>query len=176
MEPDDSPPRPVPILDYLYGTHNTFHNGKCVLNGSQTFRTDRVTNSFTRVKCRSTTNWVRRHSCTGHRHDVLEISYVCLCSAGYSMERQNNGCKWIQTGITTPRTINTDLRIKNHNLGCENHNLGCEFLINKNLLACWSIFLLFFGIWSNQKDYRTTGVMLLYITAYWDRNTQLSDA
>jgi len=49
MEPDYSPPRPVPILDYLYGTCNTFHNGKCVLNESQTFRTERVINSFTRV-------------------------------------------------------------------------------------------------------------------------------
>ena len=169
MEPDDSPPRPVPILDYLDDTHNTFHNGKCVLNESQTFRTDRVINSFTRAKCRSTTNWARRYSCTGHHHDVLEISYVCLCSAAYSMVQQNNGCKWIHTGITTPRTINTDLRIKNH-------NLGCEFLINENSSACWSIILLLFGTLSDQKDYRTTGVMLLYTTAYWDRNMQLSVA
>jgi hypothetical protein len=96
---------------------------------------------------------------------LLEISYVCLCSTGYSLVQRNNGCKWIQTGNTTPRKINTELRIKNHNLGCE--------CINKKSSACWSIILLLFGIRSNQKDYRTTGVMPLYITAYWDRNMQL---
>jgi hypothetical protein len=45
MEPDDSPPRPVPILNYLYGTHNTYHNGKCVLNETQTFRIERAINT-----------------------------------------------------------------------------------------------------------------------------------
>ena len=132
MEPDDSSPRPVTILCNLYGTHNTFHNGKCVLNETQTFRTERVINSFTRMTCRPTTNWARRHSCTGLHHNVLEISYVCLCSTGYSVVQQNNGYKWKQNGVTTPRKINTDLRIKNH-------DLGCEFLINKNSSACWSI-------------------------------------
>jgi hypothetical protein len=169
MEPDGSPPRPVPILDYLYGTHNTFHKGKCVLNESQTFRIERVIHCFTRETCRPTTNWARRHSCTGHHHNVLEISYVWICCTGYLMVQQNNGCKWIQTSITTPRKINTDLHIKNH-------NSGCEFLINKNSSPCWSIIFLLFGIWSNQEDYRTTGVMPFYITAYWDRNIQLSVA
>jgi len=130
MEPDDSPPHPVPILDYLYGAHNIFHNGSCVLNESQTFRTEQVINSFTRVTYRPTINRARKHSCMGHHHDVLEISYVCLClcSTGYSMVQQNNGCKWIQTGIIAPWKINTDLRIKNH-------KLRCEFLINNNSSA-----------------------------------------
>ena len=130
MGPYDWPPSPVPILDYLYGTHNTFHNDMCVLNESQTFRTEQVINSFKRATCGPTINWARRHSCMGRHQDVLEISYVCLClfSTGYSMVQQNNGWKWIQTGIITSRKISTNLRIKNH-------KLRCEFLINKNSSA-----------------------------------------
>ena len=166
MEPDGSPPCLVPTLDYLYWTHSTSNNGLCAQNESQTFRIERVINSFTRVRCRPTTNWATRHSCTGHHHNVLEISYVCLCSLEYSTVKQNNGNKWIQTGITTPRKINTGLRIKNH-------NLGSGFLLNKKFNSVLKHNFLLFGIWSNQKDYRTTGVMLFYVMVYWDWNMQL---
>ena len=102
MEPDDSPPRPVPILNNLYGTHSTYHNSKYVLNETQTFRTERVINTFTRVTCRPTTNWARRHGCAGHHHDV-ESSWIVIAhgDAREGKWRGNWQMEWVSSTLHT---------------------------------------------------------------------------